>query len=112
MDKLDYLGCFDVYIRGVGPLLDSQGRYYIFRKKDENRFPLNEEISDKLVALSMLYGSSTNIGQAQNQYMRAFMLNEIGVNLNKDKHEYPAVLTEGGEKEKNSKTEQPVLQFN
>ncbi len=103
-DKIDYLGCFDVYIRGVGPLLDEEGRYFIFKKKMENRFPTNEDISDKLVALSMLYGSSTNISQAQNQYKKHCQEGK----KNRDKHEYPAVLTEGGEAVKNRKLEQPV----
>jgi len=105
-DKLEYLGCFDVYINGVGPLLDNDGRYYLFRKKNENRFPTTEEIADKLVALSMLYGSSTNIAQAQNQYKLAFNESTYQRQRNQDKHEYPACLTDGGEKEKKSKFEE------
>jgi hypothetical protein len=106
-DAIDYFGCFDVYIRGVGPILDEEGRYFLFRKKNENRFPTMEEISDKLVALSMLYGSSTNISQAQLQYKRAYM--ETHTKVNKDKHGYPGSLTEGGEKEKNTVPEKPVI---
>jgi hypothetical protein len=99
-DKIEYLGCFDVYLRGVGPLLDEDGKYFLFRKKNENRFPTNEEVSDKLVALSMLYGSSTNISQAQHQYKRAYTETQKS---NVDKHVYPAVLSEEGEVAKNGR---------
>ena len=106
-DAAEYFGCFDVYIRGVGPILDEDGRYFLFKKKSENRFPTMEEISDKLVALSMIYGSSTNISQAQFQYKRAYLDSHIKVN--KYKHGYPGSLTEGGEKEKNTVHEKPVI---
>ena len=97
-DKIDHLGCFDIYIRGVGPHLDQKGRYFIYSKKTTRKFPTKNEIVDKLVTLSMLYGSSCNMEAAQAQYIKAYSAylpkqSDLG-------HEHPATLCEEGEKEK------------
>jgi hypothetical protein len=99
-DKLNHLGCFDIYIRGIGPVLDEKGRYWIFSKKLTKKFPTKTEILDKLITLSMLYGSSINMEVAQNQYIRAY--SNILPKQNPDMHEHPCSLSADAEKEKAS----------
>ena len=38
-DDLEYYGCFDVYIHGIGPFFDNKGRYFLFKKKCERKIP-------------------------------------------------------------------------
>ena len=97
-DKIDHLGCFDVYIRGVGPKLDDNGRFYLFSKKLAKRFPTKNEILDKLITLSILYGSSCNMESAQAQYIKAYT--SYLPKQNPLMHEHPTTLSEEGEKEK------------
>lgn len=99
-DKIDHLGCFDVYIRGIGPHLDDKGRYYLFSKRVSRKFPTKNDVIDKLVTLSLLYGSSTNIEAAQLQYIKAY--ESFLPKQNKDSHEHPINLSEEGEKAKAS----------
>lgn len=102
-DPTEYYGCFDVYLKGVGPLLDEKGRYFLFKQRDYSRFPRNEEISDKLVALSMLYGSTTNISFAQKQYKNANRDDQPS----KNRHGYPAELSPEAEFAKNNRPQKP-----
>jgi hypothetical protein len=97
-DKLNHLGCFDIYIRGIGPLLDEKGRYWIYSKKLTKKFPTKNEILDKLITLSMLYGSSINMQVAQNQYIRAY--SNFIPKQNPDFHDHPIGLSADAEKEK------------
>ncbi len=89
-----------MYLRGVGPRLDDRGRFFIYRKINTKKFPTNREIGDKLIALSMLYGSSNNMEAAQNQFMKAYQ--EIYGKDYKDAHEFPLSLSEEGEKVKDN----------
>jgi hypothetical protein len=68
-DDLEYYGCFDVYIHGIGPFFDNKGRYFLFKKIARGRFPKITEITDKLVALSMVYGGSINMEKSQKQFI-------------------------------------------
>ena len=68
-DDLEYYGCFDVYIHGIGPFFDNKGRYFLFKKIARGRFPKIYEITDKLVALSMVYGGSINMEKSQKQFI-------------------------------------------
>jgi hypothetical protein len=97
-DKQNHLGCFDVYIRGIGPVLDDMGRYWIFSKKIEKKFPIKNQILDKLITLSMLYGSSVNMEAAQQQYIRAY--SNYLPRKNPKSHEYPGDLCPEAEEEK------------
>jgi len=97
-DKIDHLGCFDIYIRGVGPHLDENGRYYLYSKRVTRKFPLKDEIVDKLVTLSMLYGSSCSMEAAQSQYIRAYT--EMLPKQSDMMHDHPTSLTDEAEKEK------------
>ena len=67
-DDLEYYGCFDVYIHGIGPFFDNKGRYFLFKKNARGRFPRITELTDKLVALSMVYGGSISMEKAQVQF--------------------------------------------
>ncbi len=69
-DYLEYFGQFDVYLRGIGPFFDEQGRYFIFKKQQVNKFPKINEIIDKLIALSIVYGGSINMESAQKQFLK------------------------------------------
>jgi hypothetical protein len=68
-DDLEYYGCFDVYIHGIGPFFDGKGRYFLFKKNARGRFPRITEITDKLVALSMVYGGSVIMEKSQKQFI-------------------------------------------
>ena len=37
-DDLEYYGCFDVYIHGIGPFFDNKGRYFLFKKNARGRY--------------------------------------------------------------------------
>jgi len=108
-DKIDHLGCFDVYIRGVGPHLDENGRYFLYSKKFTRKFPTKREVVDKLITLSMLYGSSCNMEAAQAQYIKAY--SSYLPKQSPAMHEHPANLSEEAEKEKailNAPEKEPV----
>ena len=98
-DDLEYYGCFDVYIHGIGPYFDNKGRYFLFKKNARGRFPRITELTDKLVALAMVYGGSINMEKAQSQ----FNAENVGIIGKKSKnyHEYPAVLSSKAEEIKN-----------
>ena len=68
-DDLEYFGCFDVYIHGIGPFFDNKGRYFLFKRNAKGRFPRITELTDRLVALSMVYGGSINMEKAQRQFI-------------------------------------------
>lgn len=93
-DKTEYYGQFDVYLRGVGSNPDSKGRYYVYRKLDTKAFPSKEEITDRIIALVLIYGSSVNIEAAQQQYFKTHQLPKPS----DKKHDFPANLSEEGEK--------------
>lgn len=73
-EKPSYMGCFDVYVRGAGPVSrrDSEGRYFIFKKSAANRFPKAQEITDSLTMLSLLYGGAEKLGKAQDDFKRTY----------------------------------------
>lgn len=71
-EELEYYGQFDVYLRGVGPKKDDSFRYYIFKLKEMRRFPSSTDITDALVALSMLYGSSINLAISQQSFFKEY----------------------------------------
>ena len=98
-DDLEYYGCFDVYIHGIGPFFDNKGRYFLFKKNARGRFPRITELTDKLVALSMVYGGSISMEKAQVQ----FNSENISIIGKKSKyiHEYPAILSSKAEEIKN-----------
>ena len=98
-DDLEYYGCFDVYIHGIGPFFDNKGRYFLFKKNARGRFPRITELTDKLVALSMVYGGSINMEKAQNQFNTENM--SIIGKKSKYFHESPAVLSTKAEEIKN-----------
>jgi hypothetical protein len=112
-DKLEYFSCFDVYIRGVGLKTDEQGRYFIYRKMNSKKFPKDKDITDKLIALSMLYGSSINMQATQTQWYKSYI--STIPKKNSDAHDFPHDLPEEAEKERialeNSKMA-PVNFFN
>ena len=97
-DKLEYYGCFDIYVRGVGSKQDKTGRYFLFQKNIEKAFPVACDISDKLIALSMLYGSSTNLEATQNQYFRTYK--HLIPKPSDITHAYPIDLSHEAEKHK------------
>ena len=98
-DDLEYYGCFDVYIHGIGPFFDNKGRYFLFKKNARGRFPRITELTDKLVALSMVYGGSINMEKAQIQFNNE-NINIIG-KKSKFIHESPAILSQKAEEIKN-----------
>lgn len=63
---------FDVYIRGVGltPDLDETGRFVLFSKNQEKRFPTAQEIVDKMIMLVMSYGDSFKLADAQDKFIK------------------------------------------
>lgn len=98
-EKPEYFGIFDIYLRGVGPRLDEKNRFYLFKKINTKKFPTPREIGDKLIALAMLYGSSSNLEAAQKQYHKAY--SEIfEARRFKGEHEHPLALSEDAEKMK------------
>ena len=105
--KRDYLGNFDVFLVGIGTSMDEKARFYLFQKNKENRFPNNEEISDRLVALSMLFGSSVNIHTTQKQFKKAYP--ELSRRPSLLIHSHPAEISKEGLKIQTFKPEQPVI---
>jgi hypothetical protein len=97
--KPEYLGCFDVYLRGVGPSLDENGRYFIYRKINTKKFPTKFEIIDRLITLALLYGSSINMQAAQIQFIKA-NLDSFNSKPFKKLHEHPLTYSEDAEREK------------
>ena len=68
LDPIENFGIFDVYLRGIGlPTNDPMGRYFIYKKSEVLKFPTTNDITDKLVALSILFGGSLNIQSAQSK---------------------------------------------
>lgn len=108
-EKPEYLGSFDVYIRGLGTNLDSKGRLFLYRKIEKGRFPNKEEILDKMIALCMLYGSSKNLEIAQKQF---YKVSEGQYPTNKKIiHEHPMDVPEMAQKIKEDyekKNQKPV----
>ena len=107
-DDLEYYGSFDVYIHGIGPYFDNKGRYFIYKKNAKGRFPKINEITDKLIALSMVYGGSINMEKSQKQFL---IDNSISIGKkSKFFHEHPAYYSEKAEEIKttyyNSKSKQ------
>ena len=88
-DNLEYFGQFDVYVRGLGPFFDEQGRFFIFKKQKIGRFPKINEIIDKLITLSIVYGGSINMESAQKQFLK-----ENEFKKSKFFHELPAYYSE------------------
>ena len=71
LDPMENFGLFDVYLRGIGlPTDDYMERYFIYKKSEVLKFPTTNDITDKLVALSILFGSSLNIQSAQAKVIR------------------------------------------
>ena len=98
-DDLEYYGCFDVYIHGIGPFFDNKGRYFLFKKNARGHFPKTTEITDKLVALAMVYGGSINMEKSQKQF--AYENSEIIGKKSKFIHDHPAYYSEKAEEIKN-----------
>lgn len=76
-ERPSYLGCFDVYVRGVGPMnkRDSQGRYFLYKQQNNlnvKKVPNTRDILDTLIILSMLYGTSKKLGDAQKDFKRNY----------------------------------------
>jgi hypothetical protein len=97
-DKVEYFSCFDVYIRGVSLKTDEQGRYFLYRKLNSKKFPKDSDITDKLIALSMLYGSSINMQAAQAQWYKAY--SSTIPKKNTEAHDFPHDLPDEAEKER------------
>ena len=97
-DDLEYYGCFDVYVHGLGPVFDDKNRFFLYKKNKTGRFPSATEIVDKLIALAMIYGSSINMESAQLQYLKDTKIGK----KSKFYHEYPCELSETAEKIKNN----------
>lgn len=88
------MGCFDVYVRGIGPVnkRDSQGRYYLFKKSQANRYPTARELTDTLTLLVLLYGDSEKVGKAQQDFKRSYgyLIPKAAIGC----HEHPAEMPE------------------
>ena len=98
-----------MYLRGVGTNLDPKGRLFLYRKIEKGKFPSKDDILDKLIALSMLYGSSKNLEIAQKQFLKntegQFPMN------NKIVHVHPMDVPEMAQKikeDKEKKNQKPV----
>ena len=81
-------------------MLDDRGRYWIFSKKIEKKFPTKFQILDKLITLSMLYGSSVNMEAAQHQYIKAY--SHYLPKQNPKMHDHPGDLSPEAEAEKDA----------
>lgn len=66
-EKPQFLGEFEVYLRGAGfkSHRDSFDRFYIFKKSQKGRFPERSEIIDKLICIVLLYGDSNKMADEQ-----------------------------------------------
>ena len=98
LDEQEYLSNFDVYLRHTGLPCDSNGRYVVYCKRDTKQFPSVTDIVDKLICLSIMYGSSMNVEKAQFEDLKADM------SKSKNCHEHPATLSEKAEKIKQKVT--------
>ena len=109
-EEQEYYGNFDVYLCNIGIKNKIKNksnekekeinnnetnneRYLIYSKYITNKFPTVNEILDKLITLVIMYGSSLNLEKSQNKIKSSSKLNIT--------HEYPAELSEPGEKIKN-----------
>ena len=88
LDVQEYLSNFDVYLRHTGLPCDYKGRYFIYSKHDTLKFPSATDVLDKLICLSIMYGSSLNMERAQFEDLKADMAKS------KICHEHPAGLME------------------
>ena len=108
LDEREYLGNFDVYLRYTGLPSNYKNRYMIYSKRETKKFPSNTDILDKLICLSIMFGSSKDVEKAQSE--------DIKEDLYKSKyyHEHPAQLSAEGEKIKqnllNKKPEEKIDQ--
>ena len=93
LDEQEYYGNFDVYLINTGLPSEEKNKYFIYKKKIKKKFPSINEILDKLICLTIMYGSSLNVEKAQ---LDPFKPDEL-VKL-KITHEYPAELSEKAEK--------------
>jgi hypothetical protein len=100
------LGCCDVYVRGIGPMheRDSQGRYFIYRHKYDHKAnsakakmakskmpkSTKRDILDTLIILSLLYGNSKKLGEAQKDFKRNYAY--LIPNPISEMHDYPAKM--------------------
>ena len=92
LDEQEYLSNFDVYLRHTGLPCDYKGRYVVYCKHDTKQFPSVTDIVDKLICLSIMYGSSMNVEKAQYEDLKADMIKS------KICHEHPVTLSEKAEK--------------
>ena len=71
-DKLNHMEGFDVYVRGIGLAseLDKTGRYLLFSKNIERRFPSPQEIVDKVIMLAFIYGDTFKMADAQESFIK------------------------------------------
>ena len=92
LDEQEYLSNFDVYLRHTGLPCDNKGRYVVYCKRDTNKFPSITDIVDKLICLSIMYGSSMNVEKAQSEDLKEDMVKS------KICHEHPATLSDKAEK--------------
>ena len=92
LDEQEYLSNFDVYLRHTGLPCDDKGRYVVYCKHDTKKFPSETDILDKLICLSIMYGSSMNVEKAQ--------LEDLKADMTKSKicHEHPITLSDKAEK--------------
>lgn len=95
-DEPEHLSSFDVYLHGLGPTFDEKNRFYLFEKKVKKRFPITNEIVDKLIALSLIYGGSINMATIQKNFYK----NNTFPNPSKLFHHHPTELSAEAEKEK------------
>lgn len=70
-EKIDSMGGFDVYVRGIGPPAerDGTGRLMLFSRGKEKRMPSAREIVDQVIILSFAYGTSVKMAEAQKIFM-------------------------------------------
>ena len=92
LDEQEYLSNFDVYLRHTGLPCDYKGRYVVYCKHDTKQFPSVTDIVDKLICLSIMYGSSMNVEKAQYEDLKSDIIKS------KICHEHPVTLSEIAEK--------------
>ena len=95
LEEHEQYGNFDVYLRNTGLPSDEKGHYPIYSKYLTRRFPTTNEILDKLVCLSIMYGSSLNVEKAQVDLFNPEAMTSGRINIS---HEFPAELSEQAEK--------------
>ena len=72
--------------------------FFIYRKISSKKFPTKFEVLDRLIALTMLYGSSINMQSAQIQYFKSYKDNIP--KPSKRLHGHPTSYSDDAEKEK------------